>query len=413
MNVAILSSGTFLARGLAIVVSPILTRLYTPVEFGTFAIFMALVSSVGSAVCGKYEVAILLPRSATEGLHVFAVSLRTALVIALASLLIVVLFRSPILAAINEHHLSGGIYLVPVALLLTGIALALNYLANRNSDYTRIASGQIINSAVVAIATVALGIMGAGFWGLLTGWIVGLAASTGYLVYRYRREFLQGLSTPADARRAVARRYKDYPLFNATSGLLDGVTVAMPTFFLSRYFTSAVVGYYSLASRIITAPLSLVAASISQVNLKHVADLVNANRDVRPYLAKVTVALGAVVLLPTLLIVMFGPAVFAIIFGEEWREAGMFIQILMPALAVQFVVSTLSSTLGATENNRVGAVWKGAAFAVTAVMLAWYAPRVEAPALFRVLVVSDIVLYVFYYVLIWHAAGNPRQLHAR
>ena len=66
-SIAILASGTALAQAIPIFASPILTRLYTPKKFGMLAVFMAIVSSISPAVCGKYEVAMVLTRSNSQG----------------------------------------------------------------------------------------------------------------------------------------------------------------------------------------------------------------------------------------------------------------------------------------------------------------------------------------------------------
>jgi len=147
---------------------------------------------------------------------------------------------------------------------------------------------------------------------------------------------------------------------------------------------------------------------VSQVNLKKVSDLVNKGKEVRPYLLKVTLLLIAIVTPVAVVIIIFAPTLFAWAFGEQWQVAGSYLQILMPALALRFVVSTVSTTFGATGNNRLGAVWKVTAFAVTLAVLFIAAPRVDAQGIFVVLMATDLVLYSFHYLLIWRAASLPR-----
>jgi len=73
-SVATLASGTALAQAIPILVSPILTRLYTPENFGALAVFMAIVSSIAPAVCGKYEVAMVLPQSNRQGIELLGIA---------------------------------------------------------------------------------------------------------------------------------------------------------------------------------------------------------------------------------------------------------------------------------------------------------------------------------------------------
>ena len=101
---------------------------------------------------------------------------------------------------------------------------------------------------------------------------------------------------------------------------------------------------------------------------------------------------------------------FAVIFGEAWSEAGTYCQILMPALAVRFIASTLSSTLGATNNNRYGAIWKVIAFVTTLVVLALVAPIGDIKILLYAIMINDLLLYAFYFALILKAAKRPRSI---
>jgi O-antigen/teichoic acid export membrane protein len=408
-SVAILASGTALARAIPILSSPILTRLYTPADFGIFAVFMALVSSIIPAVCGKYEVAMVLPKSHIQGLHLLGISFKVAIAISLIFLFVVVMFQDYLLTLLDAQKLGRWIYLAPLALVFTGLMTAMNYFANRNKDYKNMAEGKMVNSLSVAVTSIILGIFGVGFWGLLTGAIVGLIVATTYLLYLYRANLSSELLLWGRANVELMKRYIDYPLYNASGGLLNGITVALPVFFLSHYFPESIVGYFSLVLRVANTPLSFISASVSEVNLKKIVDLVNMKTDVRPYLIKVTIGLTAIVLLPTIILTIFSPKIFSFVFGEEWREAGIYMQILMPAMAVRFVSSTLSTTLGATQNNQLGAIWKVTGFVVTIVVFALFAPQCDVITLLKAFVVMDITLYLFYYLLIWKAAANPRN----
>ena len=108
------------------------------------------------------------------------------------------------------------------------------------------------------------------------------------------------------------------------------------------------------------------------------AYLANHNQQIRPYLLKVTFILIAVITPMSVILMQFAPSLVSWIFGDEWELAGIYLQILMPALALRFVVSTLSTTLSATGHNRLGAIWKVTAFVVTFAVLMIFAPEVDA-----------------------------------
>ena len=111
----------------------------------------------------------------------------------------------------------------------------------------------------------------------------------------------------------------------------------------------------------------------------------------------------------TITLMLYAPPLFSWIFGEEWGLAGVYLQILMPALALKFVVSTISTTFGATGHNRLGAIWKITAFVVTFAVLVIFAPQVDIVGIFVVLLLTDLALYGLYYSFAWYAAGNPLE----
>ena len=53
-NILELATGTSIAQFIPILISPILTRIYTPEDFGLFALFIAITVMFGSIANGKY-----------------------------------------------------------------------------------------------------------------------------------------------------------------------------------------------------------------------------------------------------------------------------------------------------------------------------------------------------------------------
>ena len=100
-----------------------------------------------------------------------------------------------------------------------------------------------------------------------------------------------------------------------------------------------------------------------------------------------------------------------LVFGEQWREAGNLLVILLPSLVIKFVVSTLSPVFSSTGNNRLGAMWNVMAFLVTLSMFFVCSGRLELEELFFTIMMLDSALYLFYYVLIWVAITRPREFH--
>jgi O-antigen/teichoic acid export membrane protein len=410
--VAVLGTGTVLAQIITIAAAPILTRLYSPADFGLAALFAAIIASITPAICGKYEVAIVVAKTVAVSRQLLGVALNVTLAVSLLALAAVLLFDSRIIALFNAERLGDWLLLVPPMLVLTGVLAGLKYYSNRMHEYQVISQAKVLMAIIAVVSSIILGIAGVEA-GLLLSTVLATGVAVGWLSFRHRSISYRRILAWSRRNKLLAKRYRDFPLFSASSGLLDGLTLAMPVFFLSSYFSESLVGFYALMLRVAAAPLSFVAGAVSQVNLKKVADLVHQGQSVRPYFWKVTLLLATVVTPVAVVLIMFAPSLFAWVFGEQWRAGGSYLQILMPALALRFIASTVSTTFGATGNNRLGAVWKVSAFGVTFVVLFLAAPRVDAEGMFVTFLLTDLFLYSFYYLLAWRAAGHPRALTNR
>jgi len=402
-----LATGTALAQTITVVASPVLTRLYTPEAFGLFATFIALVSSLTPAVTGKYEVALMLPPAERAARELYAIAAWICAVFCACLLLASWVLYTKNIAELTLSDLGGWIFLAPFTLLITGFFNLTGYVANRRNQYKFIARSAVLQAAIIVGLNVLLGLIGAQFTGLIIGNLAGLAVSLIYLI-RSQRKFVRNVTFSWSARKkALALRYKDFPVYNASTGILNGITSNLPVFFMITYFTPDLVGYYALVIRVINAPVTFISAAVSRVNLKKVVDLVNNNARVEQYLLQATAALLAISLPPTIIFIFWGPQIFSFVFGQKWLQAGQMSQVLAIALAIKFVSSTLSSTLGATNNNKYGALWKIVAFTSTVIVLGLAARTGSINTFILALVLNEVALYLFYFYLIFQAARNP------
>jgi len=410
-NLAVLGSGTLLAQAIPVLVSPVLTRIYSPADFAMLAVFMAMVNSFTPVICGKYEVALVTPKSCVHAEHLLGIALYCTIGISLFLIIVFAFWGEHALVLLKAQQLGNWVFMVPLALLFTGLFTAANYWANRNKDYGLMSKAKVTRSVLTAIISILAGLLGAGFAGLLAGFLMGLGAGTIFIVYQNRSMVSKRVLKWAKAKWVLLSRYRHYPVYNATSSLLDGITLSLPIFFISRYFPEATVGHYSLVFRISTAPIAFISASVSQINLKKVVDMVNAGKSPVKYLSQLAALLCFIVGIPALIIILWGPQIFSFLFGAQWAESGQYARILMPAIAIQFVASTLSSTLGATNNNRLGAIWKMLAFAATGTIFIWIAPQGQILRLLYAVTILNFVLYLLYFAMILYAASSPRSFN--
>jgi len=93
-NVLTLMTGTTIAQAIPIAISPIVTRIYTPEDFGIFALFIAIITIFGSIANGRYELAIMLPKKDEDAINIFALGFIIISVMSLFLLILVVISYS-------------------------------------------------------------------------------------------------------------------------------------------------------------------------------------------------------------------------------------------------------------------------------------------------------------------------------
>ena len=151
-NVLTLMTGTTIAQAIPIAISPILTRIYTPEDFGVLALYISLVSIFSVIATLRYELAIMQPRQNDDAAALVVLSVVITSGISLFLLVGILVFNEKIQALFGNDEIGAWLFLCPVSVFLTGLYQALNYWNTRKKQYKKIASSKI-SQGVSASAT--------------------------------------------------------------------------------------------------------------------------------------------------------------------------------------------------------------------------------------------------------------------
>lgn len=353
--VATLLSGTAIALVLSYLAQPILTRLYAPEAFGLFDTFVSFLGLLIPFASLRYEDAMMLPEHEKEARDVMRLSMLLVCIVSLLSMGFWLI--GPLVGRLfGSENLSTWLILLPLAILTVRMAKLGELWLTRQKAYKAIASGQVGQSGVTVTIRVALGsVTSAGSpLGLLWGYLAGLATVSSYYALRILRaskswfadtDKLQGM-------KAAAIRYHRFPIFSMPSTLLSALLSRLPIILLLFYFNETTVGYFGRAFALFAVPLSLVGNAISQVFFVEGAE---ANR--KGSLADLTRSVHARLVMlgmfPTLALMLAGPDVFGFVFGETWRTAGVYLQLLAPWFFLASIASPLTRVFDLLEAQRM------------------------------------------------------------
>jgi O-antigen/teichoic acid export membrane protein len=119
----------------------------------------------------------------------------------------------------------------------------------------------------------------------------------------------------------------------------------------------------------------------------------------------------AVALLPLTVLMLSAPQLFSWVFGDAWHQAGVLLVILMPALALQFVVSTLSLSFIAAGHLRLQAGWQVLSLLITLAVFTWAGRSGDIERFFWAYMIKDLALYSLYYAMMVYALRHPVRMH--
>jgi O-antigen/teichoic acid export membrane protein len=339
-----LVGGTLAGQALVILVSPLLTRLFTPEEFGVFAVFAALAGILGASATLRFEYAVPVAANDEDAAALVMVAIvATGLTAALQTLLIWY-FGARLVTVVEAPALAGWLWLLPPASLTWGFGSALAHWSIRRNTYAVNGLNRTLHLGSQAGGQVVFGLLGTGGPGLIVGYLVGYVVRVGHYLGSLRvgeRRLLRS-QPPAALWRRACESWR-YPAFAFPSGLLHNSAELVPVFLVAALYGTSVAGLYALGQRVMSLPMQMLSQVASQVFLGELRGLDPAAIH-RLFLRTIALftGLGLLGMVPLLL---FAPALFAIVFGETWRESGSIVQLLVPLYLVRFIVQPISQLL--------------------------------------------------------------------
>lgn len=349
-NVVTLMTGTTIAQAIPIALSPILTRIYKPEDFGILALYIALSAIVGTIATARYELAIMLPKDEESAINVVALSIGMAFVTSFVVLIIVVMFNSPIAKMLGNSEIGNWLYFIPLSILLTGIYQSLNYWANRKSQYGSMSSSRVVQSGATVATQCIVGLAGGGPTGLVGGSLTGQMLATAQLAKATFGKNRFPLRCITFYRcKDMALRYISHPKYLVISHGISSAYGQLPVFVFSSLYSMVATGHFSLATRMVALPSTLIANAVGDVFRQRAAEDFRKHGRFDDVLEK-TVVRTALLGLPFFLIFFFlSEDIFAFVFSEDWRIAGEQARILAISSYFGFVFTPIDKGALITE----------------------------------------------------------------
>lgn len=404
LGVGALVGGTAGAQLIAICASPILTRLYTPAEFGLLGVFNGILVIIAVVSAMRYELAIPIAKDDVEASNTVVLSILMALLTSLLISLSIPVFGAKAAKLLHSHEILGYLWLLPLGVLLISAYRIFSYWAIRRKLFSLVAKTKIKQS--IALVIVQLTGYKFGAAALIGGQIAGQAAG-GVSLSRIAKD--DGVFTHVSWQgiKSAARRYRRYPIFDTWQALFNSMSVQAPPILFAAFFGLQSAGQYSIAQRVLTVPLSLIGTAVANVFIANAAE---AHKDgsLGPLITNLHKHLAYVAMPPALILAIVGPDLFAAVLGENWREAGSMARWMVPWLYTVFLASPITTLFLVLERQAEGAFFQGALLVARIATL--YLCQKNGGPLLAVAAFSVVSMLFFMAFLVWAFVATGSSL---
>jgi len=342
-DILVISGGTGIAQLLPILLTPVLTRMYSPEDMGLLGLYVAFVGFCANATTLGFSMAIVSGRTDREGARL--VLLSGLMVVPMATVFTILLACMVVMNVLGFGELNRySIVAMWVSLIFTGAFLTLRYWLVRSRGYLAISHALIAQSTGRMGTQVLLGFTPLGWAGLIAGEVVGRGSGL-MRVWRTARDDLGALLSGVTRRDILttASEFKKFPLLTTPSSLLNSLGLVLPVPLITMHFGLYEAGQFAVAYRVLGLPLSLVGASVADVFHSRIGRLSREvpKRAIR-FLILVSASLLAIGILPMIVVTFFGDRLFQFVLGDEWSTAGLLAAAIAPWVLMEFVVGPVS-----------------------------------------------------------------------
>lgn len=180
-NVLIMTTGTAIAQAVSIAAAPILTRLYTPEDYGIFALYISICTLIAVLSTGKYDIPVILPEDDKDAINLVGLSAAITVLVSLISFFVIIIWNHNIAKLLGNEKVGPWLYIVPVSVMLTGFYQIMHVWTNRTKQFKLLSLGNVSGSLSGASTSIGLGFLGARVGGLVAGNMVNQITVTGII----------------------------------------------------------------------------------------------------------------------------------------------------------------------------------------------------------------------------------------
>lgn len=326
-SVVAVLTGTAGAQLIALMAMPLLTRLYTPADFGHLGVFMALVNIFAPVAALSLPMAVVLAKRQAHAKLVSVLSITLAMMVSITVFVFIALSHTSLANWLNAQMPATYLYWVPVCVFFMSLLQLTENWIIRESLFTVKAKVSVANAILINGVKVLCGFFYPSAIALITIGIITPLLNALLLFKPINTKVRFRDSKVANSKRrqyALLKRYKQFPCFQAPQLLLNALSQGVPVMIIAAYFGAISAGFYTFTRTVLAIPITLIGKALGDVIYGRIAKEINNKnaKKVTSLFLRATALLALLGTAPLVIILGWGSELFSFVFGSQWSAAG-------------------------------------------------------------------------------------------
>lgn len=320
-NTLKLSSSSVILMLLPLVVTPILSRLYTPEDYGLWGIFSSTLYIINAFVCLSYEYTIV--KSDDEG-EIGGLLTLCAIVSGVMISLIGIVFIIGRLLSIGYFVEFPSIAWLIATLVISFFNSMGICLTNRLNKYGALSISNILNGFLQASIRIYLGFFPIISYGLIVGNALSHLLASIFLLYVLYR-YLSNINWKDISFKhilSLSKKYSKFPIYDAPARFLEFTVGNIVVIILSFYFGRGDVGCFSMVLQFILLPITVVGSAMGSVYYRELSENCKSIESIQSVTRKVAKLTFYLSIVPMIFLTFGGDKLLVLFLGEKWIYAG-------------------------------------------------------------------------------------------
>jgi len=375
-NLFLLTSGVGMSQLIPLLLLPLLTRFFSPVDFGIFALFMAIVQLLATTMTFRLEMTVVLPKKDTDAALLCFMSFVTLCVLSITVLgLVFILYSTELLVSLRQEVIivPENIFLlvlclIPMGSFCLGCYNILYSWNNRLELYQNMSYSHIAHSFFSTPAAILFSFSPLQPIGLIVGQIIGRCIAC-FLLFSHLLQNLKLIPKENIRYRGISlvTKYKKFIIFETPHAILNFMSQKFIIGVFSLFFGFFTVGVFELADKIIGKPLGIISNSFKTVFYKRLTTA----KDKLMVFKKSILLMTIISFILTTPFYLIPDHFFIFLLGDEWSDTGKYIQLLCPLLFSRFIFNVVMPSISYTLQNHYLLIWQIIYF-MSLILLFWF-----------------------------------------